>query len=206
MYVHVDEQIFDKRPVLGLLLGAVTLVFFLALYVALYREYRGFGKVPEEVDLKTIVPPRQDHGKWVRITQPLELRCGRGIQELRGLEERWFFGKVSDTYYLASVNGSDRSVLLNYEGDTTCEGMSHMEITGVLEELTARRREVLSGEGFLFPDNGVVMELCLSCSPRQLRSLLLWSSFIPIVGLYFVVRYGRKYRQQIEARKSAGVL
>jgi hypothetical protein len=203
MYVHVDDQVFEKRPVLGFLLGAFTIVLFMVLYVVLYREYKGFGKVPEVVNLKTILPPRQDHGKWVRITQPLELRCDRGIQELRGLEERWFFGKVSDTYYLASVSGSDRSVLLNYEGDTTCEGMSHMEMTGVLEELTARRREVLAGEGFLFPDSGVVMQLCLSCSPRQLRNLLWWSSFIPLVGLYFVVRYGRKYRQQVEARKWA---
>jgi hypothetical protein len=203
MHVHVNQQIFEKRPVLGLLLGAFTLVFILLIWGALYHEYKGFGKVPEQVDLKSIIPPRQDHGRWVHITQPLTLQCDRGIQELRDWEEQWLFGKVSDTYYLAHVNGSDRSVLLDYEGDSTCESMSHMEMTGVLEELTPRRREVLSGEGFLFTSNGVVMRLCLTCSPRQLRNLVLWSGFIPPACLYLIVHYGRKYRKQIEERKRA---
>lgn len=203
MYVHINQRIFETPPVLGLLLGAVTMVLTLVIYGVLYGEYKAFGKVPEEVDLKTVVPPRQDHGRWVRITQPLALRCDHGIQELRDWEEQWLFGKVSDTYYLSQVRGSDRSVLLDYEGDTTCEGMSHMKMTGVLEELTARRREVMAGEGFLFPSSGVVMQLCLSCSPRQLRNLLLWSSLIPVASLYLMIRYGRKYRQQIEARKWA---
>jgi hypothetical protein len=29
MYVHIDQQIFEKRPALGLLLGTFTLVFIL---------------------------------------------------------------------------------------------------------------------------------------------------------------------------------
>jgi hypothetical protein len=94
-------------------------------------------------------------------------------------------------------------VLLDDEGDTTCEEMSHMEMTGVLEELTARRRQVLSGEGFLFPTSGMVVQLCLTCNPRQLRNLVLWSGFIPLVSLYLILRNGRKYREQIEARKWA---
>lgn len=62
MYFHIDQRIFETRPVLGLLLGAVTMVLTLVIYGVLYGEYKSFGKVPEEVDLKTVVPPRQDHG------------------------------------------------------------------------------------------------------------------------------------------------
>jgi hypothetical protein len=168
----------------------------LVMYGVLYLEYKGFGKSPEDVDLKTVVPPRQDHGRWVRITQPLVLQCDRGMKES-------LLGKAGSTYYLARVSGSDRSVLLDYEGDTTCEEMSHMEMTGVLEELTARRREVLSGEGFLFPTSGMVVQLCLTCNPRQLRNLVLWSGFIPLVSRDLILRNGRKYREQIEAQKWA---
>jgi hypothetical protein len=62
MYVHVNQQIFEKRPVLGLLLGAFTLVFILLIWGALYHEYKGFGKVPEEVDFEGDHPTAA--GSW----------------------------------------------------------------------------------------------------------------------------------------------
>jgi hypothetical protein len=198
MYVPISQKVFDRRQLLVLLLAAATLVFMLVAYGGLYREYTGFGIAPEEIDLKTVIPPQQNHGRWVRITQPLELHCDRGIQES-------LLGKIGSTYYLAQVSGSDRSVLLDYEGNTTCEAMSRMEMTGVLEELTVRRREVLSGEGFFFPSSGVVMQLCLTCNPQQFRNMVLWSGFIPLLCLYLIIHNGRKYRQQIEARKLSGL-
>lgn len=194
MYVHINQEVLDRRPLLFLLLGAGTLVFMLVVYGVLYREYAGFGKAPEEVDLKTVVPPRQNHDRWVRITQPLVLQCDRGIRES-------FLGKVGSTYYLARLSGSDRSVLLEYEGDTTCEAMSRMEMTGMLEELTPRRREVLSRDGFFSPSSGVVMQLCFTCNPRQFRNRVLLSGFIPLVALYLVFHNGKKYRKQMKSRK-----
>jgi hypothetical protein len=208
VFVHVDPTLFERRPFLAVILGIALLALLVCALTVVYSEYRAFGKTPEIVDLRTIDAPPQDHGKWVRVTQPVTIDCNNGAQEQREYPERWLFGKVEDTLFAASIPGSDRTLLLEYDGDIRCDALAQMEKIGVLEELSPRRRWFLGGGALVLPRNGVVLKLCLSCGPAQSRQILIWGSALLILPLFVIQRYWTKYRRklELEAAKTVGAI
>lgn len=199
MFVHIDAQFFERRPGTGLAFGVVTLAIFAWLWIGVFLEYKGLGTYPEMVDLKTIPPPRPDHGKWVRVAEAVQIDCRNGVQELNSWEQRFLFGRVRETYYVARLSNSSRLLLLEYDGDAGCQVISRLPLSGVLEELRALRRNSLQEEGLALPANGTVLKLCLTCNPLGEKRLLLYFLILPVLSGYFIVRYGRKYRQQIDS-------
>jgi hypothetical protein len=198
MLVHIDARFFERRPGIGLVFGVVTLAIFAWLWTGVFLEYKGLGTYPELVDLKTISPPRPDHGKWVRSADIVQIDCGNGIQELNDWEQRFLFGRARETYYVARLSNSSRVLLLEYDGEAGCQAISRVPLTGVLEELRPLRRDSLRDEGLALPTNGTVLKLCLTCNPGGEKRLLLYFLILPFFSGYFIVRYGRKYRRQTD--------
>jgi hypothetical protein len=176
-------------------LGLVSLLFFIVIWAGLYRECTGFAASPENVDLRSVIPPKPDRGRWVRIHENLRVRCD-AVQELNDLEKRIFFGRVAETYYWAPIPDSNRILLLEYEGNYRCPAQSGGFLVGVLEELRPRRRAVLAGYGLVFPSNTTVLKLCVTCSPAKEKRLLYLGLLLPFTSLFILYRYWPKYRQQ----------
>lgn len=202
MFVHVDPQLFLRRPFLGVMLGTVSLVMWIVLFGILFREYRGFGEAPAPVDLKTIAPPAENHGKWVRVDQPLVVHCDLGIQELNDLPERWIFGRVANTFFIAGIEGSNRNLLLVYDRDATCEDGKRWPMKGVLQEINSRRKSYLSGERFVIPPTAD-MQLSVDEGPASYRRLMLLGSFLPVLSLVCIVRFWPKWRMQVRQAETA---
>ena len=201
MYVHVDNQIFDKRPFLGVLLGLGSLVLWIVVYAFMIREYRGYGKTPEIVDLKSIAPPPETRGRWVKITQPLILDCSVHAQEVRTPPESWLFGKVESTFFTASVVDSSRNMLIVYDGDISCKSVLNQPFVGVLEELNSRRRSYLSSNGFVFPP-GTDLQFSLGDGPARSRKLMLMGSFLPLCSIFIIARYWPRWRAKVREAES----
>jgi len=177
------------------------MVFIGWIWIAAFDEYRGLGNRPQFVDLASVFPPRPDHGRWATAKESVQIDCHNGIQELNDWEQRFITGRVRSTNYVARIPNSDRLLVLEYEGDITCGAMSQLPLTGVLEELRSRRRSWLQGEGLVLPETGTILKLCLSCTPESEKRLLLYCAFLPLLSIFLIARYGKKYRQQIEWRR-----
>jgi hypothetical protein len=197
MYIHVDNRIFEKWPLLGVLLGVSSLVLWIVIYVMVYREYRGYGNSPEIVDLKTIAPPPEDLGKWAQITQPIKINCGLSMQEIKSPPESWLFGRVESTFFIAAVEGSKRNVLIIYEGDISCDGVAKQPFVGVLEELNPRRRSYLTSNGYTLPAN-TDMQFSLGDGPARTRKLMLIGCFLPLGSIFIIWRFWPRWRAQVQ--------
>jgi len=162
----------------------------------LFQEYRGFGNTPASVDLNKVVPPTENHGQWVRIDQTLLVHCQLSAQEQRQPPDSWFFGRIENTFFIASIAGSNRNLLLVYDGDVNCEDAKNQTIVGVLEELNSRRRSYLGGGGFVFPP-GTDMQLSVGDGPESYRRLMMWGMFLPLVSIFCIVWFWPKWRAQV---------
>lgn len=201
MYVHVDNQIFDKRPFLGVLLGVGSLALWIVVYAFMIREYRGYGKTPEVVDLKTIAPPPETRGRWVQITQPLIVNCSAEAQEVRTPPESWLFGRVESTFFIASVVGSSRNMLVVYDGDISCKDFLNQPFVGVLEELNSRRRSYLTASGFTFPP-GTDLQFSLGDGPARSRKYMVIGCFLPLCSIFIIARYWPRSRRKAREAES----
>ena len=196
MFVHVNSEWFVRRPVRTVVLGVIALAVWSVLVLMLFREYRGFGSTPAHIDLNKIVPPAENHGKWVQIDQSLHLRCDLTWQEVRQPPESWFLGGIDQTFFVASIEGGERNLLLVYEGDVHCGNAQKRPLEGVLEEINSRRRSYLSGENFVFPSR-TDLQLSVGEGPASYRKLLLWSSFLPVISIFLIIRFWPKWRAEI---------
>jgi hypothetical protein len=172
MFVHLDPRLFERRPFLGILLGAGSLALWIFLFAMLFHEYRGFGETPASVDLSKIMPPAENHGKWVRIEQALSVHCSLGIQEAKDPPESWFFGRIDQTMFMAGIEGSDRNLLLVYAGDVRCGDVSKEPLVGVLEEINSRRRSHLVQGRFVFPPKAD-LQLSVGEGPASYRRMMI---------------------------------
>ncbi len=201
MFVHIDSRIFDKRPFLGILLGAATLVAWLYFGGVVYAEYKGMGSVPAIVDLSKVVAPPENHGKWVRIDQAVSVHCDLTYQQVQYPPESWIFGRVDETFFVASIDRSDRNVLLVHGGELSCGDASRNPLEGVLEEINSRRRATLTGGGLTFPPHTDI-QLSLGESPATYRKILLLGSFLPCISIACIVLYVRKWRAKVRQEEN----
>ena len=67
MFAHVHPRLFQRRPFLGVRLGAVSLAFWSPVGDVVSR--RGLGNTPATVDLSQIAPPGENPEKWVGSTK-----------------------------------------------------------------------------------------------------------------------------------------
>ena len=183
-----------------MLIGAVGLVMSIVFFALLLREYRGFGKVPQKVDLKTITPPPDMQGKWVEVTQPLKIYC-EPIEMENEPDHQILFGRVESTYFQAEILGSQRFIVLERDKQAVCHDVQTTSLVGVLTELNPRLRSTLEGRGMLFQGNAFVMLLCLSCGPKQSETYLLFLPIIAAASLWLTGRSWRKHLQQAAQRE-----
>ena len=69
MFFRVDPRLFQRRPFLGVRLGAVSLAFWSPVRDVVSR-IPGLGNTAARVDLSQIAPPTENHGKWAGSTKP----------------------------------------------------------------------------------------------------------------------------------------
>jgi hypothetical protein len=198
--VYVPHEIFERKPILGVLLGIMGLGFSMVAYYLVQREYRGWGKVPAPVDLKTVTPPPELHGQWVMVTQPVKIDC-QPFEIENQAEHQLLFGRVQSTYFLAEVEGSDRFVILEHRRKTSCYDARRSPFVGVLTEVNPALRSSLEGRGMVFPFRKVTMLLCLSCGPAEAREYLVCFLLIMAGSAWLTVRFWRKYQQQARVRR-----
>lgn len=202
--MYIPEFIFERRPILGVLLGILGLAFSLVAYHLVEREYRGFGKTPEPVDLKTIAPPPELHGKWVVVTQPLKIHC-EPVEIENQLDHQLLFGRVQSTYFLADVEGSQRYVILERHRKAACDDVRRPPFVGVLTEVNPRLHSTLEYRGMVFPYNKLTMLLCLSCGPADSKQYLLLFPIIAAMSIWLIVRFWRKHQQLVRLREALSV-
>ncbi len=157
--------------------------------------------MPESVDLKTVIPPEEMHGKWVQVDQPLKIYC-EPIETEYQLEEQILFGRIESTYFLAEIPGSQKFVVLQRDRKAVCSDVQQMPLVGVLTELNPRLGSTLLSRGMVFPRNGFTMLLCLSCGPRQSVLYLIFLPLMIILSVWLMNRSWRAYSQQKVRRQS----
>lgn len=197
--MYIPHQIFERRPLLVVVVSAVSLVMSSFLFLLVLREYRGFGETAQKVDLTSVNPPSDMNGYWVAVTQPLTFHC-EPVETEYELDQQWLFGRVNTTYFLAEIPNSERVVVLQRDKTAACRDVQQAPLVGVLTELNPRLRSTLEGRGMVFPRNRQAMLSCLSCGPEQGR---LYLTFLPIMmalSLWLMKRSWRKYQHQIAQR------
>ena len=199
--MYVPHEIFERRPILGVVLGIVGVGFSLVAYSLIQREYRSWGKTPQPVDLKTVTPPPDLHGQWVVVTQPLKIDC-HPVEMENQLEHQLLFGRVESTYFLAEIEGSDRFVILERRKKASCDEVRRTPFVGVLTEVNPRLRSTLESRGMVFPFRKLTMLLCLSCGPKEARALLGWMLVIGAASAWLTLTFWRKYQQQGRLRRT----
>lgn len=197
MFVHIDQRWFEAKPIRGVVLGLLGVAMWVVLSGIMFREYRGFGKTPVVIDLKTVAAPPENHGQWVRVDEPLLVNCAFTTQQENNPPERWIFGRIDETFFVVGIEESDRHLLLVYHGDAHCDATYRRPLEGVLQEINSRRRTFLSGGGFTFPPQ-TNMQLEIGDGPASYRKLMAWSLIIPLASLLLIQRYGRKWRMQVK--------
>ena len=198
--MFVPHEIFERKPLLGLLLGTVSLGLGLLGFLVIGREYRGFGKQPESVDLRNVVVPPEMHGKWVRVNQQLKVNC-EGVEVENQLEHQLLFGRVQSTYFLAEVEGSNRSVVLQRHKKAVCDQVRNGPYVGVLNEINPQLRRTLDRGGMILPLDHSAMLLCLSCGPEDSKKYLYFFSVLIAASLWLMNRYWRKYLRKVAFRE-----
>ena len=98
--------------------------------------------------------------------------------------------------FAAGIEGSDRSLLLVYNGDVHCADVSRQPLTGVLEQINSRRRSYMMSEGFEFPPRTDV-QLSVGEGPATYRTLMMWASILPLASILLIVRFWPKWRRQV---------
>ena len=63
------------------------------------------------------------------------VHCDLSTQEVKEPPESWFFGRVAETFFIAGIEGSDRSLLLVYDGDADYENLKDQTMEDVLEQI-----------------------------------------------------------------------
>jgi hypothetical protein len=202
--VYVPHQLFERRPFLTSLLGAVALVMSLFFFMLVLREYRGFGKVPQRADLATVIPPPDMHGIWMEVTQPLIVHC-EPVETEYPPDQQILFGRVDSTYFLAEIPGSERVAVLEYDKQAACNDVQRAPVTGVLTGLNPKLRETLESHGMVFPRSAVAVLLCLSCGPRKSVTYLFFLGLMMVVSLWLTTRSWRRYQQQNTSRHMISV-
>lgn len=201
MFVHVDPQLFEKRPFFLIVLAMVGLIVWIVLVGFLYREYRGFGPTPASVDLNTVLPPAENHGQWVAIQQALLIRCSPHLQEIRQPPESWMFGRVDQTMFVATIEGSGRGLLLVQNGDISCKEVADRPMVGVLEEISPYWRGEINGAGVSVPPR-TDLQLSLGEGPASYRKMFVISLFFPVICVFLLMRAWPKWRAQVNQRES----
>ncbi|HSS96837.1 MAG TPA: hypothetical protein VLK33_07400 [Terriglobales bacterium] len=91
-----------------------------------YRNYAHMGKQPEEITAaQAFAAPLDTTARWVRLIEPLHLKCDQALQQLSG-------GPVEFTEFLAYDVTGKYAFLLHYKGGTDCDGKRAVALEGVL--------------------------------------------------------------------------
>ena len=98
------------------------------------------------------------------------VHCDLSTQEVKEPPESWFFGRVAETFFIAGIEGSDRSLLLVYDGDADYENLKDQTMEDVLEEINSRRRSYPAGGGFVFPPK---LQQSVDEGPASYRQLMI---------------------------------
>ena len=113
---------------------------------------------------------RPNHGRALRSQHP-------GGQEP---PESWFFGRVAETFFIAGIEGSDRSLLLVYDGDADYENLKDQTMEGVCEEINSRHRSYLAGGGFVFPPK-TELQQSVDEGPASYRQLMILCTVLAVI-------------------------
>ncbi len=208
MYVHVDPTIFEKRPLLGVALGAVAFCFALFGIWMMAEQYRMFGKEPQTVSVDQVVPPPPhfDVGTWVHLQGALLYRCGEIVQWRRDPPESWIFGRVQDTYIPATNLYRDRFFLITFDKGVNCQTMRKGPLIGVLTPVNSRLRSTLTGAGLDFPNTKVpAMLLEVDWGPSTTRNYLIGIVILMCACVWMMQRYWRKYQKMKKLEEYAPV-
>lgn len=198
--LYVPHEIFERKPLLGFVLGAVCLIFSLFAFCVLLREYLAFGKVPHKVDLKTVTPPPEMRGEWVVVAQPLKIYC-EPVEVENQAEQQILFGRVESTYFQAEIPGSQRFVVLARHRRAACRDVQSTPLVGVLTELNPALRSTLEGRGMVMRRDAFVMLLCLSCGPKDSQIYLTLFLIMIAASLWLTGRSWRRHMAQAAMRE-----
>lgn len=202
--MYVPHEIFERKPLLGVLLGVVCLGMCVLLLGMVLREYRGFGKVPERVDLRIVHPPPEMRGKWVEVSQPLNVYC-EPVEIENQAEHQLLFGRVQSTNFMAEILGSQRFVVLQRSKKAACSDVRRSPLLGVLTELNPRLRSTLESKGMVFPRDRLVMLLCLTCGPKESRTYLIVFPLMIGASLWLISRSWRIHLRQTALREGTSI-
>ena len=139
------------------------------------------------------------------IDQTMVVHCDLSTQEVKEPPESWFFGRVAETFFIAGIEGSDRSLLLVYDGDADYENLKDQTMEGVLEEINSRRRSYLAGGGFVFPPK-TELQQSVDEGPASYRQLMILCTFLPLLSIFWIVRFWPKWREQVKRSENPTTL
>ena len=200
MFVHVDAEIFERRPMLGVGLGVLGLIVSGLLTFYVVRQLAAFGAEPEAMDVAQVAPPPLDFwetGRWVSLSGPMVLSCREIIQTRSDLMESIIFGKIRASYIPARDPARQRFFLLEYKGDMDCARAAKLPLQGLLVAVNSRLLATLKRGGLEFPVGMAVpyMLFTVGEGPEAYRKYAGFCALMCWVSLWCVARYLKKYRQ-----------
>lgn len=198
MYVHVDPELLERKPWIGVLIGLVGVVFFGLMFHAFYAESRRLGSqtapedvTPETARLSAVVPRR-----WVRLSGGT-WQCGRAIVEKRGLPERLVFGRIGHVYVPIRAADGRVSIVAKFEGEVDCASAAALPVTGML----VRPGDSVWGGGVPRRQLGVDPDFVLTVGdgPAAARGGMQVGGALLLAVALFAAYYLKKWQRQREA-------
>lgn len=133
MYVHVDPELLERKPWIGVLIGLVGVVVFGLMFGAFRGERRRLSsqQAPEEVTPATAALTDARPRRWVRLSGG-RWDCARSLVERRRVPERWLFGDVEAVYVPVVDERGHRVLVLKFDKAVECTAISGEPVMGML--------------------------------------------------------------------------
>jgi hypothetical protein len=173
-----DTEIFRKKPMIGIVLGAVLVAIAIPGFYVEYQDYKSLGDAPVSMTIEEAVPATNvpDRARWVRISGALIPDCNSVLVERSN-------GSVNRTLFLASDESKQRWFHVSIRSDAPC-AMPGDPVQGILKKAAPGLPAWLKDKGVTVPTSTYpLMDFAVNDGPGDIKMLLGAFLFMGVLGL-----------------------
>ena len=188
--IHVDPETLRRYPILGVLLGLVTVVVIGYLIHGARGEMRTLVGQEEPDRLTVSQAVNLGRVRWVTVSDG-EWHCAEAaIVERKGTVERWVLGRIDAVEVPLTGERPGELLVARFDGDISCAERSASPLTGVIgsSEIFGVRSSL---RRWARPGKARVEIMSVGSSPTTALLLFLAVSGIFLLGVGFLGYYGR---------------
>src|SRR5262245_40568848 len=201
MYVHLDPRLLERRPWIGVAIGAAGIVLFGMMFAAFHREIQRLAgqTAPEDVTPATLELSDARPRRWVRLVGG-RWDCARSLAQRRRVPERWLFGEVEAVFVPVRDDAGRSLLVLRFDRAVDCAPLAGEPIAGML----ARPGDSVWGGAVPKAQLGFAPTFVLNVDddPAELRWMR-WGALGFLAAMTgFAGFYLKKWQAQLERRSS----